>query len=235
MSTEANLPPTLAADYQKWKAKKDAEKAASEASGKTFDEVRANMISMLESLPEHVEIPYHLTPEGERWTKFKNVCDDQFLAKIDYAKVKSRTPFDRMADWDGTFPGPCGHGPTDMGKSRAAWWALRRLYVRENKPFAWFPVRRLITELARYEKNDCADEFFRTYDFYKILFVDDIDKINWDFDSQTQLLFSFFDWVYRSQKPCIVTTNKDRAWWTDKMGDAFARRLFEDACTEVKF
>lgn len=235
MSTEVNLPPALAADYEKWKAKKAEQKAADEATSKTFENVRADMIATLEKLPDKVDLPYYLTPEGERWTKFKGVIDEQFLAKIDYSKVKNREAFDRVANWDGGFPGPCGYGPTNHAKSRAAWWALRRLYVLENKPFAWFPVRRLIAELARYDKNDCSDEFFRAYDFHKILFVDDLDKINWDFESQAQLLFSFFDWIYRAKKPCIATTNKNREWWTEKMGEAFARRLFDDACFEVKF
>lgn len=33
----------------------------------------------------------------------------------------------------------------------------------------------------------------------------------------------------------ITTTNKDRAWWSEKMGEAFARRLFEGAHFEVVF
>jgi hypothetical protein len=33
----------------------------------------------------------------------------------------------------------------------------------------------------------------------------------------------------------ITTTNKDRQWWADKMGDAFARRLFDDAHFAVQF
>ena len=107
--------------------------------------------------------------------------------------------------------------------------------MKENRPFAWFPARRLATELERYEKHDAASEFFRAYSHYKALFVDDIDKINWQFESQKEQLFAFYDWIYRANVPCITTTNKDRVWWADKMGDAFTRRIFEDAHFEIKF
>ena len=68
-----------------------------------------------------------------------------------------------------------------------------------------------------------------------MLFVDDIDKINWQFESQVALLWSFYDWIYRTKKPCITTTNQSREWWTEKMGAAFARRLFDDAQRPVRF
>lgn len=226
------MPPEMAADYAKWAAKQATPKANPAAE---FEKAREQLTATLADLPDSPSVPYAMTPEGERWDKFKKVCEPQFLPKIDYGLVKDLVAFDRVGKWDGRFPGICATGATDMGKSRACWWALRRLYVLENKPFAWFPVRRLVTELERYEKNDCADEFFRTYDFFKVLFVDDIDKINWDFESHSQMLFAFVDWVYRKQKPCMITTNRDREWWAAKMGDAFVRRLFDDACIEVTF
>lgn len=227
----SGMSPEMQADYDRWAIGKSRVLVEE----KTFVGVREELVSTLANLPDQVDIPYHLTAEGERWGKFKKVCDAKFLAKVDYALIPNRQAFDLVANWDGGAPGPCAVGATDQGKTRAAWWALRRLYVKENLPFAWFPVRRLVNELERYEKQDCAEEFFRAYDFHKILFVDDVDKINWDFESHSQMLFSFFDWVYRHQKPCIATTNRDRKWWSNKMGDAFTRRLFQDACQEVIF
>ena len=186
-------------------------------------------------LPETVELPYALTPEGERMAAFKRICPQEFARKIDRDLLSNAAAFDLVALWSGEYPGPCAIGRTDTAKSRAAWSALGRLYVRHAKAFAWFPVRRLATELERYEKHGCADEFFRAYSHYRVLFVDDVDKINWQFDSHKEQLFAFYDWVYRANKPCISTTNKDRAWWAKQMGDAFARRLFDDDHFEVKF
>lgn len=201
-----------------------------------FAAIRAKLLAAAALLPESPQIPYNLTPEGERWAKFKKVCDERFHPKLDYSLIKNRAAFDRIAvAWDGSSPGPCAVGGTGEGKTRAAWWALRRLYVVGNKPFAWFPARRLCSVMDSYESRHCADEFFRAYDFFKVLFVDDVEKINWDFKSNTELLFSFFDWVYRTKKPCVVTTNRGRDWWTDKMGEAFARRLFDEAHFEVTF
>jgi hypothetical protein len=189
-----------------------------------------------ESLPDVApQLPYDLTPEGQRWASFKRICPAQFVPKIDRALLPMPELFDNVANWNGQFPGPCASGITGAAKSRAAWWALRQLYVRENKPFAWFPVKRLTTELSKYEQSGHADEFFRQYDHFKILMVDDADKINWDFMSNQEALFAFYDWIYRSKKPCITTTNKSRDWWAKKMGDAFARRLFDDAHYAVCF
>jgi len=190
----------------------------------------------ISTLPDEAPpLPYDLTPEGQRWASFKRICPTQFIPKIDRAQLPKPEQFDRVANWDGSFRGPCAFGLTDTAKTRAAWWALRQLYVRENKPFAWFPVKRLTTELSKYEETGHADEFFRQYDHFKILMVDDADKINWDFMSNQESLFAFYDWIYRSKKPCITTTNKTHEWWAKKMGDAFARRLFDDAHYSVEF
>lgn len=196
---------------------------------------RHQFLAACADLPDKVELPYAMTPEGERMAKFKAICPPEFLKKIDRTLLTNPDAFDRVSKWDGAFPGPCANGTTDTAKSRATWSALGRLYVRENKPFAWFPVRRMITELEVYENRNSADEFFRTYSFFKVLMVDDVDKINWQFESHAALLFSFYDWIYRSHIPCITTTNKNRKWWANKMGDAFARRLFDDAHFEVSF
>ena len=197
---------------------------------------RTAFLAAKECLPDEAPpLPYELTPEGQRMASFKRICPTQFLAKIDRTLLPLPELFDRVAMWDGQFPGPCAAGLTDTGKTRATWSALGRLYVRENKPFAWFPVKRLTTELAKYEETGHADEFFRQYDHFKILMVDDADKINWDFMSNQESLFAFYDWIYRSKKPCITTTNKSREWWAKKMGDAFARRLFDDAHFAVNF
>lgn len=196
---------------------------------------RAAFLAVCESLPDKAEVPHDLTPEGERKTKFKAICPSEFYRKIDRALLKNPVAFDKVAQWDGSFPGPCAVGLTDTAKTRATWSALANLYIRQNRPFAWFPVRRMISEFEAYENRNAADEFFRTYSFFRILMVDDVDKINWQFDSHSALLFAFYDWIYRQRIPCITTTNKARDWWANKMGDAFARRLFDDAHFEVRF
>ncbi len=196
---------------------------------------RAAFQAACEHLPAQVAVPPHLTPEGERLTKFKKICPDRYLVKVDPAKLPNPEAFYRVAKWAGTYPGPCATGATGTAKTLASFSAMGSLYVKGNRPFAWFPVRRLVTELEGYEAKGCADEFFRNYAHYPVLMVDDIDKINWQFESQQAMLFSFYDWVYRCERPCITTTNKPRAWWADRMGDAFARRLFNDAHFEVRF
>lgn len=171
----------------------------------------------------------------ERLARFRRVCPPEFMQRIDRTQLAHPEAFDAVAQWDGRFPGPLAVGNTGTAKTRAAWSALGRLNVDENRSFAWFPVKRLITEFVRYESKDIADEFWRYYRGFNLLFVDDLDKINWQFESEIAALFQFYDWAYRENRPLITTTNKDRAWWAEKMGDAFARRLFDEAHRTVTF
>lgn len=234
---QPDLTPTSTFDPEKAKRLlAEAEAFTARADPKTaFETIKRDFDKALENLPEKVEVPYHLTPEGERAADFKRVCDECFYHEIDYLRVKNRSTFDRVVNWDGQFPGPCATGVTGAGKTFAAWHALRHLYVKKNRSFKWFPVRLLVTELERYEKHECAHDFFRQIDMFRVLFIDDIDKINWDFESHAQMLFVFMDWVYRTKKPCIVTTNRSRSWWEQKAGAALVRRLFVDGCVEVEF
>lgn len=219
----------LMAEGAKWMAEQ-AEKKAND-----FDAVRQRLIESFRTAPDSVDVPFEKTAAGERSANFLKVCDEKFRAAIDPLLVKDPRAFALVSQWDGKSPAPIATGPTGLGKTFACWVALRNLYVRSNRAFVWFPVKRLVTELERYEKKDAAEDFYRMTDMLPIVFVDDLDKINWDFESQAQLLFSFFDWVYRTKKPCLVTTNRDRAWWRNKAGDAFVRRLFDEACSEVVF
>lgn len=226
------LPPHIADDYARWQAKR-----ASQPDGDTapadFDAVKRQLLELFDKAPERVEIPYHLTPEGERWAKFKAACDPEFHPKIDYARVKNRHAFDLVANWSGKFPGPCATGPSGTGKTRAAWWALRQLWVKQGIGFSWWPVRKLIQNI-----EDCGgslEGLMYRHQASRIFFVDDADKLNWQYESHAEALFAFYDFVYRQNFPCITTTNKDRQWWVTKMGEAFTRRLMDGACFEVSF
>lgn len=233
------LPPSLAGDYARWCKKKADEKArreAAERDGNAFDKAKEELKKTLAALPDKVTVPFHLTPEGQRLDRFRNVCPAEFQPKVNRVLLKNPPAFDKVAGWNGEFPGPLASGPTGCGKTRAGWSAVGRLWVRENRAFAWFPVKRLITEFERFEGKDLADEFWRFYrGNFRLLLVDDADKINWSFDSQHATLFQFYDWIYANHVPCITTTNKDRAWWTARMGEPFVRRLFDEAHFHVEF
>lgn len=230
-------------DLERWRAQQaelaKAEKAKEADLPSTFESARAALIAAFQQAPEKVQVPFHLTPQGERLARFKATVKEtggeRFLEKIDRTKVPNVAAFDAVAKWDGTFPGPCAVGVTGSAKTRASWSALGRLYVYQEKAFEWFTAKRLVGTIARYDAAGHGDEFYRQRDFFPILFVDDIDKINWDFESEAAALFAFFDWVYRKNKACLVTTNRSRKWWTERMGDAFVRRLMTDACREVEF
>ena len=220
------------ADYNAREAAKSRPSAVREG-GMEWEEVAA-LIKL--HLPETAPpLPYEMSEEGKRLARFRQLCPPEFMSKIDRSLLKNPQAFDQVAAWAGAFKGIIATGNTGTAKSRAAWSAIGRLYVKEGRTFAWFPVKRLITEFVRYESKDAADEFFRQYSKFNALFVDDLDKFNASFESEGAALFSFYDWAYRNHIAVLTTTNKPRAWWANLMGDPFARRLFDDAHSEVQF
>lgn len=242
MSDNPQPPPGAdPAGYERWREQAQRRQditACRRRDGKSWDEVMAELGKLPpETAEERAERERRRAESGkaERLARFRRVCPEEFRQKINPKLLINRAAFERVAAWDGKFPGPIATGPTGTAKTRAAWSALGRLCVGEQRNFVWFPVKRLITEFIRYESKDLADEFWRNNRGYHALFVDDIDKINAQFESELAALFQFYDWVYREHRPCITTTNKDRSWWANLMGDAFARRLFDDAHTAVKF
>lgn len=187
-------------------------------------------------LPEQAPpLPFNMTPEGQRFLEFSRICPIEFTEAIENTRLPNSSAFSRVVQWDGVFPGPMASGATGTAKTRAAWAALKRLHIDKAKTFAWFPVKRLLNEFNKYEAANLGQEFYKQYSYQSVLFVDDIDKINWSFDSESAALFQFYDWVYRENRPCISTTNRPAAWWSEKMGEAFTRRLFTDAHFHVDF
>jgi DNA replication protein DnaC len=173
--------------------------------------------------------------EKERLEQFRAAAPAEFCKRIDRSLLTNQPAFDAVANWDGKFPGPCAFGVTGTGKTRAAWSALSRLWIRNEQSFSWFPVRHFVSVISKAESKGDDDKFFNDQKRFDVIFIDDIDKINWALESQKSALFSFYDWVYRQNKPCITTTNHPREWWAERMGDAFARRLFEGAHFAVRF
>jgi DNA replication protein DnaC len=203
-----------------------------------FSEILAELAKLPAETPQETADRERRRMESERADRlrsFRNICPSEFMQTVDRTKLANSVAFDLVAAWDGSFPGPLATGATGTRKTGAAWSAIGRLNVQQGYSVAWFPVKRLITEFTRYESKDLADEFWRMYEKFDILFVDDLDKFNHQFESEGAAVFAFYDWIYREHLPCITTTNKPREWWANLMGDAFARRLFDDAHRPVQF
>src|SRR5688572_17211368 len=113
--------PELQADIDRWQQAEREKRKKLESKGKaigTFDELKAALKAAFEQLPENVELPFHLTPQGQRFAKFKVLLQDspEFLQKIDRTKLSNQEAFDAVAKWDGEFPGPIAFGATGAGK-----------------------------------------------------------------------------------------------------------------------
>ena len=192
------------------------------------------MREAVQHLPEHVVIPYDMTPEGQRLTRFRIVCPPEFMRKIDRSQLNTPEAFDRVAKWDGTAPGPLAFGPTGCGKTRAAWSALGRLCVREGKSISFYTTKRLTEVYFEHHMKGDPTWLWRQLASLNAILIDDLDKMELN-DRNATMLFEFYDWVYREHRPVITTTNRDRDWWSGKMGTAFCRRLFDEAHTIVSF
>ncbi len=230
MSTEY-IPTALRADFDRWKVRKN--KPEGKEAPQTFESLKNDLKAVFAYLPETVEIPFSHTPEGERYATFSKAVPPEYAPAIDRKLLRDPIGFDRVASWDGSFPGPCANGPTSTAKTRAAWACLRRLWVQKGIGFTWRPARKLITAIE--EMDGSVEGLLYRNQASKIWFIDDADKLNWQFQSHPEALFAFYDTIYRQNIPCITTTNKDRNWWVDKMGEAFARRLFDEAHFPVDF
>lgn len=57
------------------------------------------------NLPEHVERPYALIPEGERFAAFKRICPPEFMHRIDRTLLPNPEAFDAIASWSGACLG----------------------------------------------------------------------------------------------------------------------------------
>jgi DNA replication protein DnaC len=236
--TPAGIDPV---EYAKWRhdhERKAGQLAAKRGEGMEWKDVLDNLASLPPETPEErADRERRIIAQGEadRLASFRKICPPEFMERVNRARLTDGEAFDQVAAWSGKFPGIIASGPTGSAKTRSCWSALGRLNVREGRSFAWFPVKRMVTEFQKFESKDLADEFWKWYSKWEILVVDDLDKINWQFNSEPAALFQFYDWIYREKRPCLTTTNHGRNWWSDKMGDAFARRLFDDAHVAVNF
>lgn len=224
------MSPEMHADYAQWCQRR----AIKEAKG-TFESARDALAATIAQLPETAAIPIAETLEGRRMASFKDICPPEFCQKVRRDLLANPAAFDAVTAWDGSHPGPLCHGTTGTRKTGACWSVLGALYVRRNLAFHWMPVRRLITDIGKAEADNETDGFFRSLSHRKIVFIDDLDKFNPQFQSEPSALFAFYDWAYRTHHPVIATTNQPLAWWEERMGSAFARRLFGDAHRPIQF
>lgn len=203
-------------------------------SGTVFGDVKRQLQQAFAQLPEKPVIPYHLTEEGQRASQFKVGCPKEFCTAINRNILKNPWAFDQVAKWDGTYPGPLAAGPTGQSKTRAAWSALGRLYVKNGKRITSFTAKRLTEKYFEHHMDGEPQRFWAALSRFDAFLIDDIDKLERNQRNDTTI-FEVLDWIYANHRPVICTTNRDRAWWTDSLGTAFARRMFDECFFSVQF
>jgi hypothetical protein len=175
----------------------------------------------------------YLSPT-ERAHRFYRACPEEFRGPIKKDMLPDALAFQSVADWDGTYPGPIAWGPTNTAKSRAVWVALRRLCIDKAQTFTWHTAKQLTERYFKHHMEGEPEKFWEYFLRTELTYIDDVDKLELN-DRNQGVLFEFYDWAYRDHRPVIATTNKSRAWWVDRMGDAHTRRMFDDAHRAVEF
>ena len=176
---------------------------------------------------------------------FAKCCPEEFRIPISRELLKSPEAFDQVLAWDWSFPGLCCVGGTNSGKTRAVWKSIESFIAAEREEFRTYTAREFTEEYFRHHMEGEPGKFWRNLGWKgegwsgemmmpKLIFVDDLDKIDMN-DRNCGLMFELYDKIYRDHVPAITTTNQSRAWWTGKMGEAFVRRLMDDAQRELKF
>ena len=175
----------------------------------------------------------HLTLQ-DRAQKFHRACPEEFKAEIDQDRLPDAPAFQKIADWSGAYPGPLGYGPTNTAKSRAVWVALKRLCIKEAQTFTWCTAKQMAERYFKWHMDGEPERFWQFFTMTQISFIDDIDKLELN-DRNSGVLFEFYDWAYREHRPVAGTTNRSREWWLEHMGEAFTRRMFDDAHQAIEF
>jgi hypothetical protein len=178
---------------------------------------------------------YNLDPRQQREADFIRVADDQFSQPIDRSLLANPGAFDRVASWDGMYPGIFAWGASGSGKTRSCWQSLRTLYVDKNRPFRWWTGRRLSDDYYSDFRDGEPDAFWRRLRYHRAFFVDDLDKFDLAQDRSAGFLFELADKIYRERIPFLFTSNHNREWWAKQLGEPFVRRMCDEATRSVRF
>lgn len=208
--------------------------AEPQESGNVFADLKGQLKKAFAQLPENPVIPYHLTEEGHRASQFKAGCPKEFCTAINRNILKNPWAFDQVAKWPGTYPGPLASGPTGQSKTRAAWSVLGRLYVKEGRHITSFTAKRIMEKYFEHHMSGEPARFWSALSRFDVFLLDDIDKFEIN-DRNCTVLFELLDWIYANHRAVVCTNNRPRDWWAEKMGTAFARRMFDEAFFTVPF
>jgi len=209
----AGLAPWIADYARKWDALRNSPAYEARRREALAEQARATRAAREEYFAEQVQDHFHGLAE-----------------QLDWQKTPMPAATRHVLEWDGTAPGLLLIGETGTGKTRAALACLRKLCVERGMRFKAYTLKRLLTQLAEYEKHGEARGYSGPNPYRpaaELLFVDDIDKLNRQFQSEAASLWDYYNWVYSAGRAVITTTQRSLEQWENLLGRSFARRLKE--------
>jgi DNA replication protein DnaC len=122
------------------------------------------------------------------------------------------------------------HGPTGLGKTRAAWKILERWWIANGGPdVTTYTMRRFQNELEESHDKGKHSKLMNVIIETPMLFLDDLGKEKLT-PRLAADLFAVVDERSVNRRPCLITTNFNSAGLMERfpdseMGAAFVRRL----------
>ena len=134
-----------------------------------------------------------------------------FLTPIDRARpTVDWKAFDEIQEWDGR-KSITARGVSQIGKTRAIYQVLKREYVENYRSFLVLDEFQLLAKVSDAAKNGKLEELARKFNDSDILFIDDIDKVNFSQgvtgNNALTLIFGVIKRRMATQKPTILSYN----------------------------
>lgn len=174
---------------------------------------------------------------NRRRTRFEKICPPLYQSS-DPARLPGAQLAQVMA-WGFNPRGLVLIGDTGKGKSRIAWYLLRR-YLTKDRPergFLWFDCIGFGHAITEHYKAEDAEGWLESVAKVPLLFFDDLGKLKMTERAETEL-FGIIERRCANMLPIIATTNDSgdslAARMTENRGPAMVRRLRE-FCQVVTF
>ena len=134
-----------------------------------------------------------------------------FLTPIDRTRsTVDWKAFDEIQEWDGK-KSITARGVSQIGKTRAIYQALKREYVENYRNFLVLDEFQLLAKVSDAAKNGKLEELAKKFNGSDILFIDDIDKVNFSQgvtgNNALTLIFGVIKRRMATQKPTILSYN----------------------------
>ena len=156
----------------------------------------------------------------QRLARFNDLCPAQFRERIRRELLPNLTAWDAADAWTGGHPGIwLWSAATGLGKTRMLWRHLGRMHVEHGRSILKLSGQAMAEEYFRLHMDGKPGDFYRWLEQSDLIFLDDLDKIDFSNPRSPRMLRETFDKFYEAKKPVLVTANEPIAWFGSTLGE----------------